>query len=524
MPRNRSSGGFATAGVSTSRPCTIKPPEKFEPLQVKFLSAVAKGERTLLVFELTNSTVVPIGYNGSEPKDSEILPNQKLMAPHCALRLLDTKTGKSRDLNKQTIDANATLPAMGKGRFEVPLPAAEWDELSVGIRWFEMRADPGQSGIAWSDPVPRKATIPAPADSSSIPPPAPKVKITESEPVAIGDWSEPVNGLRGRLLIARGKLSANGKTHESVVYLDLHHFADAIGNPLNIYFDPKVSNQLFDPSGQKVPWVRGPALGRDPTNKILAQPVWIRLPYDCTMRVRLSPANFGRSDGLYIPFLDNEWLISASEEGEFALAATFTSKAPADDSRDAWQGTLALPKMKLFARAAAVLQTDVAPASAGKVGPNRSYLQTGPDGVYYARCVPEAETGRAGTTKVYQVGPEKDVLVDSYDWYTPSGVVLGWSPIAGKVAVMARGGKVVEGAELVELSFHLGGKHLASYTAEDLRKLGVELTKRTDATRVDLGLVGCEQVPGTNHYLFVVEAGGKKRLTFDILTGKPRVE
>ena len=83
---------------------------------------------------------------------------------------------------------------------------------------------------------------------------------------------------------------------------------------------------------------------------------------------------------------------------------------------------------------------------------------------------------------------------------------------------------MAEGPEPVELSFHLGGKHLASYTAEDLRKLGVELTKRTDATGVDLGLVGCEQVPGTNHYLFVVEAGGKKRLTFDILTGKPRAE
>ncbi len=166
-------------------------------------------------------------------------------------------------------------------------------------------------------------------------------------PIVVGDWSEPVNGLRGRLLIARGKLSVDGKTHESVVYLELHHFADAVGNPLNVYVDPKVPNELFDPSGQQVPKVRGPGLGRGPATEVLSRPVWIRLPYDCSMQVRLSPANFGRADGLYIPFLDNEWLIPTSAKGEFALAVTFTSKAPGFDSRDSWQGTLTLPKLKI---------------------------------------------------------------------------------------------------------------------------------------------------------------------------------
>src|SRR4051794_15885402 len=180
--------------------------------------------------------------------------------------------------------------------------------------------------------------------------------------------------------------------------------------------------------------------------------------------------------------------------------------------------------MNRFVLGVAGLAVVVTQAPASKPVPNRPYVQSGPDGGSYARGIPDANTGSAGTTKVYEVGREKDVLHDTYDWYAPGGVVLGWSPIAGKVAVMVRGGKQVDGAEPVELSFHLGGKLLASYTAEDLRKLGVEVSRRSDPTRVDLGLVGCEQVPRTNDYLFVIETRGKKRITFDILTGKPRPE
>jgi hypothetical protein len=97
-------------------------------------------------------------------------------------------------------------------------------------------------------------------------------------------------------------------------------------------------------------------------------------------------------------------------------------------------------------------------------------------------------------------------------------VVLGWSPVAGKVAVMTRGEKA--GAEL---SFYLGGKLLASYTVADLHKLGVEVTKRTGGRSTDFRQVGCEQVAGTNDYVFAIESRGK-RIAFDILTGKPRPE
>jgi hypothetical protein len=156
--------------------------------------------------------------------------------------------------------------------------------------------------------------------------------------------------------------------------------------------------------------------------------------------------------------------------------------------------------------------------TAAKPAGNLPYVQVGTDGAFYARGVPDADTGSGGTTHVYRVGRDKDELLDSYPWYALEKLTLGWSPTAGKVAVMARGGPTGS-----ELSFHLGGKQLASYTVEDLSKLGVEVGLRRGPTgavsHAEFRAVGYEQVPGTNDYRFVIETRGE-RLAFDILTGK----
>jgi hypothetical protein len=178
--------------------------------------------------------------------------------------------------------------------------------------------------------------------------------------------------------------------------------------------------------------------------------------------------------------------------------------------------------MNKFAVTVSVFVALAGQSSATKPVPNRAYVKSGPDGVSYARCIPEADAGSAGTTRVYSVGRDKDTLIDTYDWYAPRGVTLGWSPVAGKVAVMALGGRTPARSARVELSFHLGGKLLAAYTAEDLRALGVEVEKRADSGHVDMEAVGCEQVAGTNDCVFVVETRGHRRLAFDIVTGKVR--
>ncbi len=148
---------------------------------------------------------------------------------------------------------------------------------------------------------------------------------------------------------------------------------------------------------------------------------------------------------------------------------------------------------------------------------------SGLDGRFYARCIPAGAEGGKGSTKIFRVESAKDVLVDSYDFYPPHGIWLGWSPIAGKVAVMTR---LLEQdpdpKKQVELSFFLGGKKLASYTSDELFNMGA--TKKLDmigGNCADIEIMGCQQIPGTNEYDFVLRTQKKLFIRFDILTGKP---
>lgn len=155
-----------------------------------------------------------------------------------------------------------------------------------------------------------------------------------------------------------------------------------------------------------------------------------------------------------------------------------------------------------------------------KPSPNRSYVQSGPDGITYARCIPSELQGRKGTTTIYRVWSDKDEILDVYDWYSPQGLVLGWSPIAGKVAVMSlRGLRTSDLQKQIELSFYLGGKFLISYSTKDLANMGVGTYSGVDGIWADFKPLGCEQIPGTNDYGFVIEARNR-RIRFDILTGK----
>ena len=112
--------------------------------------------------------------------------------------------------------------------------------------------------------------------------------------------------------------------------------------------------------------------------------------------------------------------------------------------------------------AVVVVTACLAGQAAAKARSNYPYVQSGPDGAFYARCIPAGPDGTEGTTVIYRVQKGADQVVDAYDWYSKKGVVLGWSPIAGKVAVMSLSGKAAsEPDKQVEISFYLGGKSLA---------------------------------------------------------------
>ena len=76
----------------------------------------------------------------------------------------------------------------------------------------------------------------------------------------------------------------------------------------------------------------------------------------------------------------------------------------------------------------------------------------------------------------------------------------------------------------VELTFHLGGKLLKSWTTADLVRLGAMTYHKEEGggMRAEFHVVGCEQILGTNQYVFTLSLANGKKVSFDILTGEVR--
>jgi len=170
--------------------------------------------------------------------------------------------------------------------------------------------------------------------------------------------------------------------------------------------------------------------------------------------------------------------------------------------------------------------------TAAKRDGNFAYVVPGLDGRFYAKSVPEKNMGTKGTTKVYRVGMDGDELLDSYDWYAPKqfqiGMELGWSPIAGKIAVIRMHDEPEALADdRVELSFYIGGKFLKSYTVKELVALGMsplghDAGKKGEGMRewVDYRVAGWELGRKPNEYFWSIVMGDGKKVLFDPLTGE----
>jgi hypothetical protein len=149
---------------------------------------------------------------------------------------------------------------------------------------------------------------------------------------------------------------------------------------------------------------------------------------------------------------------------------------------------------------------------------------------FYARCIPYKAYGNEGSTQILWVRPEGDEVVATFPWYNRYGIVMGWSPKAGKVAVMrVRQDEGLASDKQIEFSFYLGEQLLRSYTTDDLAKLGAKVERDDNAIERGLGLdskraayhvEGCEQAWNTNDYYFSIRLDETQTVSFDIITGK----
>jgi hypothetical protein len=167
-------------------------------------------------------------------------------------------------------------------------------------------------------------------------------------------------------------------------------------------------------------------------------------------------------------------------------------------------------------------------------GENRPTVQSAFDGAFYVRSVPNSDYGTEGKTQVFRVRSNGDELVDEYRVYMRGELYLGWSPIAGKWCLIHLEPERITSDDDFEkvgtvsrLAFYMGGKEIMAYTGKDLEKMGL---KKRVQTLVHRGLGqfmvhGIQQVPGTNHYVFLIEKtaeqnAGTETISLDITTGR----
>jgi hypothetical protein len=151
---------------------------------------------------------------------------------------------------------------------------------------------------------------------------------------------------------------------------------------------------------------------------------------------------------------------------------------------------------------------------------NRIYVTAAPSGQFYAKSYPAKPFGLEGRTEVYQVG-EKDVLVQTYDWYSPGVYVEGW--IGPKTVYVVQLGPWQRGHEAskdhLALAFYKNDKLLKRYSTLDIARSPTNVSTSVSHYSVLGKITGFVWPFITNTLYFEAETQDKKPLVFDADTG-----
>ena len=115
--------------------------------------------------------------------------------------------------------------------------------------------------------------------------------------------------------VARGRALGDGKTRESLVYVELENRANTASGEIGLLFDTDALRcELTDTNGKAVPQAPMAGSGGRPGKK------WVTLPYDSSIRLRANPYAFGRADGFLNDGSVYHDVVGARDAGETAIA------------------------------------------------------------------------------------------------------------------------------------------------------------------------------------------------------------
>lgn len=153
---------------------------------------------------------------------------------------------------------------------------------------------------------------------------------------------------------------------------------------------------------------------------------------------------------------------------------------------------------------------------------NAAHVTASQYGNCYLKSIPSATLGQVGTTRVYRVANDNDVLIETFNWYSRVAFIdcaPGDSPNA-KISVV-RVGPWPRGdrarAEDLSIAFYYGGEPVREYSTLDLAGSPENVSRTVSHYKVVSRIEGYVRSDGP--LTFVLWTTDGRRLAFDPATG-----
>lgn len=160
------------------------------------------------------------------------------------------------------------------------------------------------------------------------------------------EWAPTVAGLTGKVVV--GRQGEKNGTPVLIPYLVLKNMTDVLGT-IDIYLSERnLKLKLVDETGHPIPDGKAGLNGR---NGFVPNPFWLQLPYDSKIQINASLSGcFAREPGQLLMETDAALLYLPKDYAKPAyLQGTFSVTDTPHEARGMrWEGTLALPPVKVF--------------------------------------------------------------------------------------------------------------------------------------------------------------------------------